>query len=208
MRPTRPLDYVHPAPSNRVGSCARTKLSKPGSAAREGSIGAVLVALALALVGCSGNGRSFDGNVFREGTQIAFRVPEPPPTWRKVSVSHASLSFHDDVAGASILTNAQCKKADEDTPLGALTNHLLIGTTEREQTSQTVEPFDGREVMHTKVVAKLDGVPLAFDIFVLKKDGCIYDFVYVVPPDYAAVGQPPFEAWVRGFRTLPGSGAL
>jgi hypothetical protein len=205
MRPSRPLDYVHPAPSSRVGSRPGTKLG----AVQVGLAGALAVAVALTSVaGCSGNGRSFDGNVFREGTQIAFRVPEPPPTWRKVSVSHASLSFHDDVAGASILTNAQCKKADEDTPLGALTNHLLIGTTEREQTSQTVEPFDGREVMHTKVVAKLDGVPLAFDIFVLKKDGCIYDFVYVVPPDYAAVGQPPFEAWVRGFRTLPGSGAL
>jgi len=205
MRPTRPLDYVHPAPSSRVGTRSWTKLG----AVQVGLAGALAVAVALTSVaGCSGNGRSFDGNVFREGTQIAFRVPEPPPTWRKVSVSHASLSFHDDVAGASILTNAQCKKADEDTPLGALTNHLLIGTTEREQTSQTVEPFDGREVMHTKVVAKLDGVRLAFDIFVLKKDGCIYDFVYVVPPDYAAVGQPPFEAWVRGFRTLPGSGAL
>ncbi|MFO0638897.1 MAG: hypothetical protein U0183_06775 [Polyangiaceae bacterium] len=161
-----------------------------------------------ALTACGAHGRSFEGGVFREGSQIAFKVPDPPPTWRKVEVSHASVSFHDDAAGASILVNAQCKKSDEDTPLAALTAHLLIGTTERDQKAQETIPFDGREALHTKLLAKLDGVPLAFDIFVLKKDGCIYDFVYVVSPDYADAGQPPFEAWVRGFRTLPGSGAL
>ncbi len=158
--------------------------------------------------GCSGGGRSFEAGVFRQGEHIAFRVPGTPPTWRPVAMSHASLAFHDDVAGASILVNAQCKRADDDTPLGALTNHLLIGTTEREIESQEVLPFDGREAMQTKVKAKLDGVTLSFDIFVAKKDGCIYDFVYVVPEAYAEAGRPPFEAWVRGFRTLPGSGVL
>lgn len=197
---------MHPA---RVSSEAGARRSPIFSAFAGSFAVAVVVACAGAvLAGCGSGGRSFDGNVFREGSTIAFRVPDPPPTWKKVAVSHASLSFHDDVAGASVLVNAQCKKADEDTPLGALTNHLLMGTTEREQASQEVEPFDGREALHTKVSAKLDGVSLAFDIFVLKKDGCIYDFVYVVPPDYAAAGQPPFEAWVRGFKTLPGSGAL
>lgn len=187
-----------------MGSCARA-LGRVGA----GAVVSVAVGVvALSVGGCSSGGRSFDGNVFREGTIIAFRVPDPPPTWRKVAVSHASLSFHDEVAGASILVNAVCKKADEDTPLGALTNHLLMGTTERDLQSQEVEPFDGREALHTKVLAKLDGVPLAFDLFVLKKDGCIYDFAYVVPSEFAAAGQPPFEGWVRGFKTLPGSGAL
>ena len=34
----------------------------------------------------------------------------------------------------------------------------------------------------------LDGVPMAYDIFVLKKDGCVYDLVYVAPPDAAGQG--------------------
>lgn len=192
-----------------VGAPARPlRATRSAAAIVGGWLGLAALGLGLGSAGCSSNGRSFDGNVFRDGTTIAFRVPDPPPTWRKVAVSHASLSFHDDVAGASILVNSVCKKADEDTPLGALTNHLLMGTTEREQQSQAVEPFDGREALHTKVLAKLDGVPLSFDLFVLKKDGCIYDFAYVVPAEFAAAGQPPFEAWVRGFKTLPGSGAL
>lgn len=196
-----------PSSSKRVQSAPRGSFRALG--ARFGRTVACAAALSSALVAaCGGPSRSFENNVYREGHQIAFRIPDPPPTWEKVPVSHAALSFHDKAAGASILVNAQCKKADEDTPLAPLTNHLLIGVTERELESQETVPFDAREALHTKVRGKLDGVPLAFDIFVLKKDGCIYDFVYVVPVDYAEAGRPPFEAWVRGFSTLPGSGAL
>ncbi len=167
-----------------------------------------LAASLLAVVGCSASGPTFDGHVFRQGREVAFHVPEPPPTWRKLAVSQASLAFHDEASGASVLVNAQCRRPDEDTPLVALTNHLLIGTTERELLLQEVRPFDGREIMHTRLRAKLDGVPRMFDLLVLKKDGCVYDFAYVVPPDRADQGMPPFERWVSGFRTLPGSGAL
>ena len=158
-------------------------------------------------LGCGG-GRSFDAGVFRQGEHIAFRVPEPPASWRRLEMAQASLAFRDDAAGASVLVNAQCKRADDDTPLAALTNHLLIGTTERQLESQTVAPFDGREALQPKVRAKLDGVPFAFDIFVLKKDGCIYDFVLVAPEESAEASRPTFEGWVRGFRTLPGAGVL
>ena len=57
-----------------------------------------------------------------------------------------------------------------------------MGSTERELVSQETEPFDGREALHTRMRAKWDGVPIAFDIYVMKKDGCIYDFVYMGDP--------------------------
>ena len=40
--------------------------------------------------------------------------------------------------------------------------------------------MDGREAMHTVMSAKLDGVPKMFDAYVLKKDGCVYDFVDIL----------------------------
>jgi len=58
-----------------------------------------------------------------------------------------------------------------------------MGTTAREFESQRVFPFDGREAMRSILRAKLDGVPLQYDILVMKKDGCLYDLVYVAPPD-------------------------
>lgn len=170
-------------------------------------VAVVAAALTLGGAGCAA-GASFKEGVFREGEHIAFRVPEPPASWRRLTMASASLAFRDDAARASVLVNAQCKRADDDTPLPALTNHLLIGTTERQLEAQTVTPFDGREVLQTKVKAKLDGVPFAFDIFVLKKDGCVYDFVLVAPAEGAEASRVAFEGWVRGFRTLPGSGVL
>ena len=75
--------------------------------------------------------------------------------------------------------------------------------TDRETLHQTVVPMDGREAMHTILSAKLDGVPKAFDAFVLKKDGCVYDFVYITPPAKFEANRAPFERFVAGFRTLP-----
>jgi hypothetical protein len=168
-----------------------------------------LVAVALAaLAACGGAAqRSFDGAVYREGP-IAFRLPPVPPSWRRIETSDAALAFRDDAHEASVLVNARCRRPDDDTPLVALTNHLLMGSTEREFVSQGVEPFDGREALHTHLRAKWDGVPMELDIFVVKKDGCIYDFVYMAAPAGYAEGSGSFEAVVRGFRTLSGSGVV
>jgi hypothetical protein len=161
----------------------------------------------LGAAACGGSGPSFDGNVYRKGP-IAFEVPAPPPGWRRIEVNEASLAFRDEPHQASVLLNARCLSANDRTPLVALTNHLLIGSTEREYLTQTVEPFDGREALHTTVKAKWDGVPLFFDAFVLSKDGCVYDFVYLGAPGGIDGGTRAFEGFVRGFRTLRGSGLV
>jgi hypothetical protein len=104
--------------------------------------------------------------------------------------------------------NARCHRPDEATPLLALTNHLLIGSTAREIASQELEPFDGREALHTRMRAKWDGVLIALDLYVAKKDGCTYDFVYSGDPGGFEAGSHEFEGFVGGFRTLPGSGTV
>jgi hypothetical protein len=174
--------------------------------------GVAVVLLTVALlqgVACSaGRTRgSFEGNIYRSGP-IAFQLPDPPPRWRRIDVEDASLAFRDEEHGASVLLNARCLSADDRTPLVALTNHLLIGATEREYLSQSVEPFDGREALHTKLKAKWDGVPMLIDVYVLSKDGCVYDFIYLAPPSVFERGAPGFESFVRGFRTLRGSGVV
>jgi hypothetical protein len=142
---------------------------------------------------------AFDGTVFRKDG-VAFRVPPRPSDWRAIRVDEASLAFRDDPRDASILVNGRC--GVEDAPLLALTNQLIMGTTEREVEAQDTLPFDGREALHTRMRAKLDGVPMLYDIYVLKKDGCVYDFVYVAPPPLAEAGLAAFERFVSDFHTL------
>lgn len=169
---------------------------------------AACVALLVGTTSCGGSSRpSFDGSVYRAGP-IAFQIGAVPASWRAVEVTDASLAYRDETHGASVLLNARCHRPDEGTPLVALTNHLLMGSTAREVMSQETEPFDGREALHTKLRAKWDGVPIAFDIFVMKKDGCIYDFAYFGDPSAFEAGSRDFESFVHGFKTLPGSGTV
>lgn len=140
----------------------------------------------------------------REGL-VAFSVPSVPARWSRLGVRDATLAYKDDAHGASVMVNARCRSSDARTPLVALTNQLIIGATERIILDQKAEPFDGREALHTTMSAKWDGVPMVLDVFVLAKDGCTYDFVRVAPTHD---GEHEFDGWVRGFRTLRGSGVV
>ena len=177
-----------------------------GNMATKTAAAAFLVSLGFGAAGCGGAQERFDGAAFRDGN-VAFRVERVPAAWERISVAAASLAFRDASHEGSVLINGRCgERGVDDTPLSALTGHLVMGTTEREIDSEVVVPLDSREALHTQMRAKLDGVKMAYDIFVLKKDGCVYDFVYVAPPAHVA-GVPDFERFVMGFRTA-GPGAM
>ena len=165
----------------------------------------LLSALALAAitsaVSCAHD--PFDGRVFHAG-RIAFQTGPIPATWERLSIEGPLLAFKDHDSLGSIDVYGRCGKDRDDVPLEALTNHLLIGFTEREIDPQLKLEMDGREALHSTLRAKLDGVRMSLDIFVLKKDGCVYDLVYVAYPDRYARGVQGFEAFVSGFATVEG----
>jgi hypothetical protein len=165
----------------------------------------------LAAIACGSAAPHLDAGAYRAGP-IAFRVGDVPAGWRAVQVEGATLAYRDETHLASILLDGRCYRKDDDVPLLALTDHLVMGTTDRQIASQETLPFDEREAMHTLLTAKLDGVAMGYDIFVLKKDGCVYDFVYVAEPggpgkSADTSGTGPFERFVGTFHTLPGGGA-
>ncbi|WP_437984251.1 hypothetical protein [Sorangium sp. So ce117] len=176
----------------------RRRLTASGSAGEAADPRAWLLAVAIALAACGGP--SFDGTVYR-GTDVAFRVPPAPASWERLEVSDAAVAYRDDANGATIALNGRCRN-EEDIPLVSLTNHLFLHFTEREVLKQEVVPFDGREAMHTVMSAKLDGVPKVFDIWVLKKNGCVYDMLLIADPARYAGSEPAFTRMVRGFSTL------
>jgi hypothetical protein len=155
--------------------------------------------LGMALGACSGS--TFQGGVYRSA-DVAFRVGNLPPGYRPVDAGKGRLAFRDDETMTTILVNARCGHADDDVPLIALTNQLFMTFTERQPFEQRIEPMDGREALHTAMRAKLDGVAKTFDVYVLKKDGCVYDFVAIASPETADRTRPVFERFVAGFHTL------
>lgn len=159
-----------------------------------------LIIVSLGANGCAAT--AFNGHVF-QGHGLAFRVGPIPPHWRPIEVSQALLAFRDDRDMTTIALNGRCHKDGDDVPLASLTHHLFLEFTDRQILSQRVVPMDGRAAMRTHIIAKLDGVPNRFLVYVLKKDGCVYDFLSITAmqaPKHS--DDADFEAFVHGFATL------
>jgi hypothetical protein len=150
-------------------------------------------------IGCASGG--LQGDLY-QGQGFAFRIAPPPEGWERLDVSHASLAYRDRTDGGTVVINGRCGVDGEDVPLEALTQHLFMRFTEREIVEQQTFAFDRREALRTVLSAKLDGVPMKFDVWVLKKDGCVYDLGYMAAPGRFARGAAEFERFARGFATL------
>ncbi len=100
-----------------------------------------------------------------------------------------------------IMVDSECPM-EHDAPLPVAANTLLIGFTDRRTLAEERVSLSGREALHRRVRAKLDGVPLALDLYVVKKDDCLYDLVDLAPPDSAPRGAADFDRLVAGFDTV------
>jgi hypothetical protein len=168
--------------------------------------GAQITASALVLAGvlsaCAG--RHFDGQVYRDDN-VAFQVGPVPSGFSPISSDESLLAWNNRSSGAMIALSARCHRDGDDIPLEALVQHLFIQLTDRETLRSERFQLDGREALESELTARLDGVPRHFLVVVLKKDGCVYDQVYVDRggDDPALVrSRAEFRAMARGFRTL------
>ena len=117
-----------------------------------------------------------------ETRDTRYKIGPVPHSWKRVSLRKGDLAYVNTENGATLFINSSCDK-DKDTPLLALSWHLLIGMTETKILDRKIIPHSQREGMETTVLAKLDGVQRKLRTFVLKKNYCVYDIVYSASPD-------------------------
>jgi hypothetical protein len=154
------------------------------------------LAAALLFVACA-HADALENGVLHKG-DLSVQLGPVPGGWQPLRVEGADVAYRDPAREGSALFDVRCGRRDDDAPLSVLTEHLIMGTTDRELVGEETVPLDGREALHTLMRAKLDGVPMNYDIYVMKKDGCVYDLVYVAPPDRFAEGQSDFERFAHG----------
>jgi hypothetical protein len=77
---------------------------------------------------------------------------------------------------------------------------LFLQFTERSMISQQPLELDGRAALRTEMTANLDGVTKHYIVYVLKKDGCVYDFMRI--SDSSGNDAGPFDSFVSGFQTM------
>jgi hypothetical protein len=154
--------------------------------------------LAMAIWTAACGGPRYSGTLYDDGV-LRFRTGPVPASWRAIEADGTLIAFHDDRAPATVALNGRCGMDGDDVPLASLTQHLFLQFTDRQQRSQEEVSLDGRAALRTELVGKLDGVPKHFLVYVLKKDGCVYDFWRVA--DDGGGDIAPFETFVKGFAT-------
>ena len=177
----------------------RPTLMKPGILSHGWRL--IQVSAVLGFVACASS--TWDGQVYR-GEAVNFRAGPIPATWRRLDADDALLAFRDAARDLVISVNGRCGKDSDDVPLEALTQHLFVYFTDRQIMTQGKISLDGREALRTELLAKLDGVPRQFVVFVLKKNSCVYDFIFIARPSVDARAKAEFDQFVTGFSTSTG----
>src|SRR5439155_2962091 len=104
------------------------------------------------------------------------------PGWQLIRHKGGEIAFFQEHFDAVAQANATCRDDAEAASLEVLMNHLLIGYTEVQVHQNERVRLDGREALHDLVEARLDGVPVLLDLYVLKRNGCIFDLSLAAPP--------------------------
>jgi hypothetical protein len=154
--------------------------------------------LSLSATSC-GASASFRDGVFDDGT-VRYHVGSPGPGWDRIDVDGNDVAYNNRQLG-TISANSTCKEYN-DVPEQALMNQLLFDTRERVYRLEETITIDGRGALHHIVDLELDGVPLTLEIFLLKKDGCVYDISRISSRPEFEGGRPALIAFVQGFHVL------
>jgi hypothetical protein len=121
------------------------------------------------------------------------------PGWELLRHKNGEVAFYRSEFDAIAQANATCRDDAEAASLEVLMRHLLIGYTDVQVQEEERVRLNGREALHHVVQARLDGVPMMLDLYVLKRNGCIFDLSLAAPPGRYSSVQRDFEHFVAGF---------
>lgn len=128
-----------------------------------------------------------------------YTVGSLPASWERMRVPAYSIAFHNPLFRTTIATDAFCEKTANDLSLNILTNHLVTGVENFDRVSSKEFWLDERGALRTLVTGTVEGVPLAYDVVVIKKNGCVFDFMCISPLDMRSSVSADFEKFYEGF---------
>jgi hypothetical protein len=163
----------------------------------------VIAAMGGSCLGCGGS--RLQGTEYRND-ELAFRLGPLPPGAELVDSDESLVTLTNRQSGASSAVSARCRLDGDDVPLTALAQHLFLQMTDKKIFLERPLQLDGRDALEVHLSARLDGVSRYLIVFVLKKDGCVYDFVHVDRGGNSSAleaDREAFRSMVLGFHTLP-----
>lgn len=160
-----------------------------------------VVLLASVAAGCGGwvgHGSTYYRHRGSE-TEATYRFGSPGPAWRPLKEKGVQVAWYNEGLQAVIQLDAQCDRHGDST-LEQFTDHLRIDFREWEILSQERLTMVQRDAVHTVVLASIDGVKKTqLELYVVKKNGCLFDLQYMAPPRSFERGRVDFAQVVSGF---------
>lgn len=164
-----------------------------------------LLALGSACGGWRGHGDTYYRHWTRAGKvnhEATFKFGLPPREWRPAKEKGAQVLWVHKDTSAVIHLEAQCEMHG-DSSLESFTDHLRIDFREWKILEQEATSLAGRDAVRSVVLASIDGgTETQMELFVMKKNGCLFDFQYIAPPADFERGRAAFRQVVAGF-TFP-----
>jgi len=158
---------------------------------------ALTAVLLLALGACAGR-RLVDG-VYHAPS--GYRVTVPGPAWEVAADSRADLELRHRTAPAGMVANAVCDPAVARRDWDVLGLHLLIGMRDRAMLEANEAPVNGRVASHRLLEGRMQQTDerVRVESYTLKGDRCVYDLLYVAPPDVFDAWRGDFQRFVQSF---------
>lgn len=153
--------------------------------------------LAVAVAGCAG--KRIEHGVFY--SPKGYRVALPPGDWSVRGDSRADLELRHRTEPVGMLANASCGGEVPKASLEVLARHLLIGLRDRSVVVSERVPLDGKVARHAVLEGRLGerGDPVKLELYVMRNDRCVYDFLYVAPASSFDAWQSSFHRFVDTF---------
>lgn len=155
--------------------------------------------LGLALWGCAG--RRIEGGVFH--SPKGYRITLPGAVWTLAAAGPTDLELVDRGTGAGMLVNAACEGGVARRSFSVLLRYPLFGLREREVLEEGEVSLNGRQAAHTILEGRMRGADerVKIELYVMKDDRCVYDFLYVAPPARFDRGRADFHRFLETFAT-------
>lgn len=155
------------------------------------------VFLSVLLIACATQGPLTDPHV---NQRKGFRVQVPRAGWEFADSDGADLTLRDTRSSATMAVSASCP--GETGPLPSLVRHLFFGLRDVRQLRHGSITLDGAAGVDTMVTGRLDGVPVQVRSVVIRRNGCLYDLLFLAHPDTFGSQSETFDAFLRGWQFL------
>lgn len=129
-----------------------------------------------------------------------FDLGDPGDGWAIQRPGGADRAWYHQGYSAAIYADSNCGSRYEDGPLGDMLTHLSFGIAVGEPVSEATMRIDDRDALMRTWNGALDGVAVRLGAVATKKHHCMYDLLYIAPPDHFDQGWSDFVQVVDGFR--------